>query len=257
MFSTIFGLSLIAHLTSDFVFQTDKIAANKRNINNKDGRHAIIAHISSVFIFNLIAFYFLLDGWWPLIGSAAITVVHIIIDILKNVLKGEKYNTLKFLIDQILHVAVISAAVYVVLLNGDQQKLSGIYYALKQLLLLPDWGRQSDKIVWTIVIALAFIWGSAYLIRFILKDSCLYVKTTCENSNTARAGKWIGILERLAIIIFVPINQWTAIGFLIAAKSLARHKRMDEEGYAEYFLIGTLLSLIIAMAGGLLLANIW
>ncbi len=71
------------------------------------------------------------------------------------------------------------------------------------------------------------------------------------------AGKWIGILERLAILILIPLNQWAAVGLLLTAKSIARHSKMNEARYAEYFLIGTLLSLIIAVVGGLLISRIW
>jgi len=44
------------------------------------------------------------------------------------------------------------------------------------------------------------------------------------------------------------------IGYIFAAKSIARYPEMKEEShFAEYYLIGTLTSIPIAFFGGLLL----
>lgn len=56
------------------------------------------------------------------------------------------------------------------------------------------------------------------------------------------AGRVIGMLERVLIYFFVLINQFAAIGFIIAAKGFTRFKELDEREFAEYVLIGTLLS---------------
>lgn len=253
MVATLFGLTLAAHLLGDFVLQTDRMAAKKRE---KSGFGAILLHAAIIMLLNLAALYLLVPGWWPLLASAAITLAHIGIDCLRNCFRGERYNTLKFLIDQLLHAAAAAAVVYAVWAQG-YRPASGLYYALKPLFSLPEWSAFSDKTVWTVVTALAFVWGGAYLIRFILKDSRLYAGTACDDSRTTRAGKWIGILERMAILVLIPMEQWAAVGLLIAAKSIARHKKMDEEGYAEYFLIGTLLSFLFAVGGGLILLGIW
>lgn len=61
------------------------------------------------------------------------------------------------------------------------------------------------------------------------------------------AGRVIGMLERVLIYFFVLINQFAAIGFIIAAKGFTRFKEMDEREFAEYVLIGTLLSSISAI----------
>jgi membrane protein CcdC involved in cytochrome C biogenesis len=58
------------------------------------------------------------------------------------------------------------------------------------------------------------------------------------------AGKWIGICERMLILTFVLTSQYTAIGFLITAKSILRFGDKDKkaEKKTEYILVGTLLS---------------
>lgn len=66
------------------------------------------------------------------------------------------------------------------------------------------------------------------------------------------AGRVIGMLERVLILFFVLINQYSAIGFIIAAKGFTRFKELDKREFAEYVLIGTLLSSFIAIAISLL-----
>ena len=68
------------------------------------------------------------------------------------------------------------------------------------------------------------------------------------------AGKWIGIAERVLIFSFVLLNQYEAIGFLIAAKSLLRFREgATAARQSEYVLVGTLLSYGFAILIGLLI----
>jgi hypothetical protein len=67
-----------------------------------------------------------------------------------------------------------------------------------------------------------------------------------------RRGRLIGVLERLILIIFMGVKAYQAIGFLIAAKGLIRSKELENRNFAEYFLIGTLASTMIAIAAGVL-----
>ena len=68
----------------------------------------------------------------------------------------------------------------------------------------------------------------------------------------ARVGATIGVLERLLIVALVLIGAEAAIGFVIAAKTLARFKQLDDRGFAEYYLLGTLASVGVALGTGLL-----
>jgi ABC-type proline/glycine betaine transport system permease subunit len=72
------------------------------------------------------------------------------------------------------------------------------------------------------------------------------------------------VIERFLILSFILINQWAAIGFLLAAKSIFRFGDLKEGKYqkkTEYILIGTLMSFSIALVHGLILRylmnNIW
>jgi hypothetical protein len=64
-------------------------------------------------------------------------------------------------------------------------------------------------------------------------------------------GRAIGILERAVALTLVLLGQYGALGLVIAAKSLARFKALEDREFAEYFLVGTLASLLLALLGGL------
>jgi hypothetical protein len=63
-------------------------------------------------------------------------------------------------------------------------------------------------------------------------------------------GRVIGILERGLLYAFVLQGQYGAIGFILAAKAFTRFKALDDRPFAEYVLIGTLLSACLAFATG-------
>jgi hypothetical protein len=63
-------------------------------------------------------------------------------------------------------------------------------------------------------------------------------------------GRVIGLLERCLIYFFVLSGQYGAIGFTLAAKGFTRFKELEDRGFAEYVLVGTLLSSSVAIAIG-------
>lgn len=63
-------------------------------------------------------------------------------------------------------------------------------------------------------------------------------------------GRIIGVLERALLYIFILQGQFGAIGFILAAKAFTRFKALDDRSFAEYVLIGTLLSAGLALAIG-------
>ena len=70
---------------------------------------------------------------------------------------------------------------------------------------------------------------------------------TIIDKRAYNAGRVIGILERVLIYYFVLNAQFTAIGIILAAKSFTRFKELENREFAEYVLIGTLLSTLLAM----------
>ena len=71
--------------------------------------------------------------------------------------------------------------------------------------------------------------------------------TLAFNQQEYNAGRLIGTLERILIFFFVLADQFTAIAFIIAAKAFARFKELDQREFAEYVLIGTLMSVVLAI----------
>jgi len=67
----------------------------------------------------------------------------------------------------------------------------------------------------------------------------------------ARIGATIGALERLLIVVLLLTGAEAAVGFVIAAKTIARFKQLDERGFAEYYLLGTLASVSVAIVTAL------
>ncbi|MCL6614030.1 MAG: hypothetical protein K6U03_05370 [Firmicutes bacterium] len=76
------------------------------------------------------------------------------------------------------------------------------------------------------------------------------------NSEIAEAGKMIGHLERLIILTLTLQAQYAAIGFILTAKSIARFQFVSR-GLAEYYLLGTLASSIMALLVGSALRSLW
>ena len=75
-----------------------------------------------------------------------------------------------------------------------------------------------------------------------------------QDESLVKAGRFIGNMERTMILTFVLTGQYSAIGFLIAAKSILRLK--DDKKLSEYILIGTFLSVAFAILTGIIVHSI-
>ncbi|MEO6992191.1 MAG: hypothetical protein ABI273_01060 [Lacunisphaera sp.] len=69
-------------------------------------------------------------------------------------------------------------------------------------------------------------------------------------------GRVIGVLERVLLYWFIMAGQLGAIGFVLAAKAFTRFKALDDRPFAEYVLIGTLLSACLALAAAGLIKSL-
>ena len=70
------------------------------------------------------------------------------------------------------------------------------------------------------------------------------------------AGAVIGSLERVLCAIFIGLGQYASIGLIYTAKSIARFKKIEENPkFAEYYLIGTLYSILFVVACYLLVVK--
>jgi len=81
-----------------------------------------------------------------------------------------------------------------------------------------------------------------------------------EDSDVDRVefnrGRWIGNLERILLLAITAEPNYQAIAFLIAAKTLIRSKDLEDRAWAEYFLLGTLASVAVALFCGFTIRRI-
>jgi hypothetical protein len=67
-------------------------------------------------------------------------------------------------------------------------------------------------------------------------------------------GRLIGNLERIVLTIVVAAGSYAALAFLVAAKGVVRSDEFDKNrDFAEYFLIGSLSSVLVALCAGIAL----
>ena len=219
---------IVAHLLADFVFQKDSWVKDRYN-NGWYSKylylHGLIAGLL-VYIFS-----YQWSGLWLLV---VVAISHVVIDGLK-IRKND--NITMFLLDQLGHLTVL---LFVWLLIIDLS-LSEIF-SLDGFLL-------SGIEFWIIILAyIIVIWPAGIIIE---KATAQWRKEiNSENDmGLTKAGMWIGRLERILILTFVLIDQYQAVGLLIAAKSIFRFNQDLKMG--EYFLIGSLISFVIAITIGL------
>jgi hypothetical protein len=72
-----------------------------------------------------------------------------------------------------------------------------------------------------------------------------------------RMGATIGVLERLLVVALTPSGGPAAVGFVVAAKTLARFKELRKKRIADRYLLGTMASVTVALVSALAAAWIW
>ena len=185
------------------------------------------------------AFSGLYSCWWiPLI----IFITHYTIDAIKSYLPDNLYT---FLADQAMHVLVI----VVIWLVADHQ-----WDAIRTELCTIGLNNN----FWIIAFGYVLVTWPLGIVIGIATTKWRKNITTKKSATDelADAGKWIGICERALILTFVLTHQYTAIGFLMTAKSILRFgdKDADAERKTEYILVGTLLSFASSALIGVVLS---
>lgn len=222
---------LLAHILGDFVFQPTKWVKHKEE--NKIKSIKLYFHVGIHALLLLIILQFNLDEYW--LGFLIIIIAHYLIDISKIYLQKKETKRIWFLIDQVLHLLTL------VLVTWLYSSIS-----IENLI--------TDKTLLLFVFMLLTSFVSAIVIKIIITQ--WNPESKKENDDSlAKAGRYIGILERLFVFTFVITNHWEAIGFLLAAKSVFRFGDLTsskDRKLTEYILIGTLLSFGLAIFLGIL-----
>jgi hypothetical protein len=158
----------------------------------------------------------------------------------------EKREFSRFIEDQAAHVIIlIIAALLLPGTNSAGRFISDIYYKYF-----------TPRLFTVAVIATAYVLclqpAGVFIKKIFLRLGFQRLDNDDENMN----GFLIGILERLCILTLAIYSQFTAISFVIAAKSLARFKQLEERDFAEKYLSGTFLSMIIALISGIVVQKL-
>jgi hypothetical protein len=102
------------------------------------------------------------------------------------------------------------------------------------------------RLALAMVVSLLGTWGAERPIAWLL------IRWRAGGATQARErdvwGRRIGRLERVLVILLAVPAGLGAVPWVLAAKSLARFRDLDDRAFAEYYLAGTLLSMTVAAA---------
>lgn len=244
MYRSMMLVLIFLHMLGDFYFQPEALVNKKKKA------------LSGVFIHSgIYAGVFLLysfAAWsWPVFWLLVMaSLLHFAIDLLKFfVVQSLPKIKSRYIysVDQLLHILTLLIIAYI--LHSNAIRFAGLpilTWVCSHLLIQPY-----TLLKW--ICLFAFIIKPAnIIIENITSQYRAAIKET-KNSNTSISA-FIGILERVAIALLMSVNQYTAIVLVITAKSATRYKRMlDDTNYADYYLVGTLLSTLLVIAAYLIL----
>ena len=89
--------------------------------------------------------------------------------------------------------------------------------------------------------------GGTVACKLVLQWSATKAPPESGEKITLRAGRVIGILERLLIFVGLVASSWEILAGVVALKTVARYSDLDKQAKAEYFLIGSLASILWAV----------
>jgi hypothetical protein len=238
----------LAHLLSDFVFQTAQLVSKKhRGDGHGYAIHGIIHYILVLGTVALADSHRFLTLGFQLI-AVSLSVVHLLVDWAKASSTKSRLlpdNAFAFVLDQTAHLLTVIAAAFILAppsLQAFQFWVARIRALQEQILLV--------SVVYVFV-----IFGGGYFIRGLIaplwKDEPGQRKE--EHEEVINAGLYIGWLERFLVLTALFLQSPATVGFILAAKSIARYPELKSIRFAEYFLIGTLLSVTIAIGGAIVL----
>lgn len=217
---------LIAHMCADFPLQCDAWVKDKQEYKLR-GRgiwlHSVVVLACTWFALGEITLWYIALG---------IALVHMIIDYLK--VRFTHNGPKAFAVDQLLHVCILVLA-------------SICCPVWRQFGIIPH----GHEFLYPLI-ACCYIFclsPANYIIREFLKYC--HVQAREDELNEAKInGMVIGSAERFLVLTFILTGNFEAAGLTVAAKSLLRFNDKDAPR-TEYVLVGTLLSIIVALVSAL------
>lgn len=283
----LFLIFLLAHLLSDFIFQSNKMAKEKGGPICKKKWKSLFFHIAIHFgfIILIISIIYIIDSdYIDFVKFKIIEMIffilisHFIIDFLKFILNKKK-PVFNFLLDQFLHISCIYLSIIIVL--------------KKELVIFLDKGNYTiynfqiiDKVLIISILFLIGTYFAAYFIQAYLKLTIpsniivnsqmtltqsgmlnkiaenidTKIETVIQHSENSSFsfGLKIGLIERTLIILLISSNNYGVIAIIVGLKTLTRFKMIEQnKDFGEYYLMGNLLSLLFSILIGILIKIVW
>jgi hypothetical protein len=238
----------LADLLTDFVFQSDRLVTRKR-------RGSIVAYVEHGgihFLAALLCLGLAVPGLWRSLSFygfvAGLTLVHLGIDWGKLRLVRSKViedGAVSFFGDQAIHFLTVCITAWLIARPPASSMIAKMRWFQSEI----------EKPLLVLVVYVGVIFGGGYVVRFLTKpllkgDLHISGETTNEMQN---AGMYIGWLERFVVLTALVLQSPATVGLILTAKSIARYPELKSVRFAEYFLIGTLLSVSLGIVGGLML----
>lgn len=241
---------LVAHFLGDFTFQPRYWVDEKRR--RKWRSPYLYYHVLVHFLLALTVIFWL-TGQWSVLGTLCALIIalgHFVLDLFKiyyvKYIEKEWHDVglqrgLVFLWDQIGHFCIL--------------------YLIALWLQNSLWvATTPDLMTQILIIALGYyfvLYPTAALVDLSTRDWQAYIEAHHQDEGLPLAGRSIGQLERILALTFILIGQYTALGFLIGAKSIFRFGDLSRGLHhkkTEYILIGTLLSFTVVVIVGLIVS---
>jgi hypothetical protein len=222
---------IIAHLIGDFFLQPNAWVKDKERKKLRSTKLYLHVLIHVVLIFLI----FLSFNVWK--TALLIGLLHLVIDALKSIFQTSKNARILFFVDQVLHFTSI-VAVWHIFYKGSL-----------------DISFLNDTRTWVLISGALFLTMPTSIVMRVIIAKWIPDNQPDSPKSLQNAGKYIGILERVLIFLFILTSHFEAVGFLLAAKSIFRFgdlKEAHDLKLTEYVLIGTLLSFGIAIATAML-----
>lgn len=166
-------------------------------------------------------------------------VMYFIMDSVKHVVLRKKIRKIfkVFVIDQCVHIIVILIMAYILSLGSFSIEPVKIVESM-----LNELGHDVETISrWVLAILFIHIPANVFIQNFLGRYKSEDEEFLIKPDN--RAGRRIGTVERLVMLFLLSKDQFAALGFVLTAKSIARYDKITkDEKFAEYYLMGTLMS---------------
>lgn len=245
---------IVAHLLSDFVFQSRRWAEEKDAKGFRSGY--LYLHI---LVTGLTALLLVGDIRWllPILG---ITLLHGLLDGLKSGVNQRFFARQSpiylFVADQVMHLLIIGV-VWIFVTHQFNQLTTGLTLLVhNQQFWLYLLGYTLVTVPMAVLIGKITEAWSVELNAPPSAQTAPLSRGRADKPGLQNAGKWIGIIERILILTFVLNLQFAAIGFMLAAKSVFRFgdlKDSKDHQKTEYIIIGTFLSFMLSILTGIVL----